>query len=187
MLPDSRTEEAFPVSEHDLIPEPLDPIEERTVTNRMMEMLVSGLFVLVAIVVIKDSIRVGAGWAFDGPAAGYFPFYIGCIMLIASSINFLVHLLSKTPDNGNFVNRSAAVLVLKVLIPTAVFIGLIGYTGFYLAAGLFITFFMVWLGRYRITRALPVGVAVPLFLFWLFEIAFLIPLPKGPIETALGF
>lgn len=175
------------MSEHDLIPEALDPIEERTVTNRTMELVVSGLFILVAIVVIKDSMRVGAGWAFDGPAAGYFPFYIGCIMLIASSINFAIHLLSKTPDLGNFVNRSAGVLVLKVLIPTAVFILAIGYTGFYVAAGLFITFFMVWLGRYRITRALPVGVAVPLFLFWLFEIAFLIPLPKGPIEAALGF
>jgi hypothetical protein len=30
-------------------------------------------------------------------------------------------------------------------------------------------------------------VAVPLFLFTLFEIWFLIPLPKGPVENALGF
>ena len=36
-------------------------------------------------------------------------------------------------------------------------------------------------------KAIPVGVAVPLALFWLFEIMFLIPLPKGPLEVALGF
>ena len=52
---------------------------------------------------------------------------------------------------------------------------------------LFITFFMWWLGKYRLVRAIPVGVAVPIILFWLFEIAFLIPLPKGPLEEALGY
>ena len=30
-------------------------------------------------------------------------------------------------------------------------------------------------------------IAVPLFLFFMFEIWFLVPLPKGPIETALGY
>ena len=33
----------------------------------------------------------------------------------------------------------------------------------------------------------PVAIAVPLFLFFMFEIWFLVPLPKGPIETALGY
>jgi hypothetical protein len=46
---------------------------------------------------------------------------------------------------------------------------------------------MMWLGKYSIRKAAPVGIAIPLILFWLFEIAFLIPLPKGPLEAALGF
>ncbi|MCK7500079.1 MAG: hypothetical protein MZW92_64435 [Comamonadaceae bacterium] len=34
-----------------------------------------------ALVVIVDSRRIGAGWADDGPQAGYFPFYIGLMHL----------------------------------------------------------------------------------------------------------
>jgi hypothetical protein len=142
---------------------------------------------LVAAVVIYDSWRIGAGWAFDGPEAGYFPFYVGLIMFISSAITFGVHAITKAPDLSNFVDRSALWLVLKVLIPTGVFVVLIGYLGLYVAAAIFITFFMCWLGRYSIIKALPVAVVIPIILFWMFEIAFLIPLPKGPLEAVLGY
>jgi putative tricarboxylic transport membrane protein len=29
------------------------------------------------VLVLVDSLRVGIGWADDGPRSGYFPFYIG--------------------------------------------------------------------------------------------------------------
>jgi hypothetical protein len=35
----------------------------------------------VALLVIADSLRVGIGWADDGPRSGYFPFYIGLLLL----------------------------------------------------------------------------------------------------------
>jgi hypothetical protein len=158
-----------------------------TVSTRVMELVVAGLLMIVAGVVMADSWRVGAGWASDGPQAGYFPFYIGVIMFIASAITFLVHALTKEPDLTTFVKRSKLVLVLKVLAPTVGFVVLTGFLGIYVAAAIFITFFMCWLGRYRLWKAAAVGVAVPIVLFWLFEIMFLIPLPRGPLEAALGF
>ena len=173
--------------DHDLAPEHRSAEAERTLSNRAMEVVVAGVLMAIAVVVMVDSRRVGAGWAFDGPQAGYFPFYIGLIMFVSSAITVVVHLVTRAPDLRNFVDRSAFWLVLKVLAPTAVFVALIGYTGLYVAAGLFIAFFMWWLGKYSLTKAIPVGVAVPLVLFWLFEIAFLIPLPKGPLEAALGY
>ena len=94
---------------------------------------------------------------------------------------------TRQPNLTNFVDRSKLKLVLKVLIPTVGFVVLIGYLGIYVAAAIFIVFFMWWLGKYSLVKAIPVGVAVPLVLFWLFEIMFLIPLPKGPLEAALGF
>ena len=33
----------------------------------------------------------------------------------------------------------------------------------------------------------PVAILVPIALFLMFEIWFLVPLPKGPLETALGY
>ena len=174
-------------TDHDIQPEHRPGQDERTTSTRSIELVVAALFMLVAAVVMYDSWRIGAGWAFDGPQAGYFPFYVGLIMFVASAITFGVHALTKAPDLSNFVDRSALWLVLKVLIPTGVFVALIGYLGLYVAAAVFITFFMCWLGRYSVVKALPVGIVIPIILFWMFEIAFLIPLPKGPLENALGY
>ena len=46
---------------------------------------------------------------------------------------------------------------------------------------------MWWLGKYPLYKIVPVAIAIPLALFLMFEIWFLVPLPKGPIETALGY
>jgi hypothetical protein len=172
---------------HDLAPEHVAGQNENTVSTRAMELVVAVAFMVVATIVMIDSRRVGAGWAFDGPQAGYFPFYIGLIMFVSSAITFVVHIVTKAPDLSNFVDRSALWLVLRVLVPTAGFVVLIGFLGIYVAAAVFIAFFMWWLGNYRPWKAIAVGAAVPLVLFWVFEIAFLIPLPKGPLETALGY
>jgi hypothetical protein len=173
--------------EHDLVPEHLPGHDERTVSNRVMELVVAALFMVVASIVMLDSRRVGAGWAFDGPEAGYFPFYVGLIMFISGAAIFVTNIVTRAPDLGNFVDRSALVLVLRVLVPTIGFVVLINLLGLYVASAIFITFFMWWLGRYSLVKAVPVGVLVPVILFWVFEIAFLIPLPKGPLEAALGY
>jgi hypothetical protein len=175
------------LSEHDLVPEHRSPSQERTVSTRVMELVVAAAFMLVAVVVMADSRRVGAGWAFDGPQAGYFPFYVGLIMFVAAAVTFVTNLVTKAPDLSNFVDRSALVLVLRVLVPTAAFVFLIGVLGLYVAAALYVAFFMWWLGHYSPLKAAAVGVVIPIVLFWLFEIAFLIPLPKGPVEAALGY
>lgn len=172
--------------EHDLVPGPPSG-EERTVTTRVMELVVSGLLMAVSVLVITDSLRVGAGWAFDGPQAGYFPFYIGVILFISSAVTFAVNLFTKRPDLSNFVSRPALSLVFQVLAPSAAFVLLIWLLGLYVAAAIFICFFMIWLGKYPLAKAVPVSLAIPVILFFLFEEAFLIPLPKGPLEAALGY
>jgi hypothetical protein len=172
---------------HDIIPEHRPEQEVRTVSTRVMELVVAGLFMIVATIVMVDNWRVGAGWGEFGPEAGYFPFYIGVIMFVSSAVTFLVHMFTREPDLSTFVERSQLKLVLQVLVPAAVYVVLIGLLGIYIASGVFIAFFMMWLGRYSIWKAIPMGIAVPVFLFWLFEEMFLIPLPKGPVESALGF
>lgn len=170
--------------------EPAEPTSsaELTVTTGTVEIVVAGLFMLVAVVVMYDSTRVGAGWSSDGPQAGYFPFYVSLIMFLASTVTLVTHLFKRgSSEASNFVTRSALLLVLKVLAPTIIYVAVTYFIGIYLASALYIGFFMMWLGKYPISRTVPVAIAIPLLLFWLFEIAFLIPLPKGPLETALGF
>jgi putative tricarboxylic transport membrane protein len=172
---------------HDVIPEVVPGEDQSTVTTRVMELVVSGALMVLAGVVMLDSMCVGIGWAFDGPEAGYFPFYIGLILFLASAVTFAVNLIGRNANTSNFVERSSLRLVVQVLAPTAVYAGVMYFLGIYVASAIYICFFMMWLGKYSIRKAAPVAIAIPLILFWLFEIAFLIPLPKGPLEAAFGF
>jgi hypothetical protein len=156
-------------------------------STRTVEIVVAGLLLAVAAVVIWDSRRLGASWGDDGPQAGYVPFYVGLILAAASIGNLLSALFDAAARRKPFVGRAQAVLVLQVLIPATVFVGAVGWLGIYVSAALYIGFFMAWLGRYPPARILPVAVLVPLAFFFVFEIWFLVPLPKGPLEAALGY
>ena len=50
-----------------------------------------------------------------------------------------------------------------------------------------IAFFMCAFGEFRLVTALATSIAIALVLFAVFELWFLTPLPKGPLEAALGF
>jgi hypothetical protein len=129
---------------------------------------------------------VGASWADDGPQAGYFPFYVGLIILISSLANLVIAWVGRGP-RGTFVEYGQLGSVLQVFIPAALFVAAISWIGIYVAAALYITIFMAWLGKYRPWVIAPVAIGVPIALFLLFEVWFLVPLPKGPLEAALGY
>lgn len=157
------------------------------VTNRTMNIVVSVALIIVAIVVMISSYRLGAGWAKDvGPDSGYFPFYVALFMFIASGVTLLQNLLKRSPE-GSFIAHGELMMVLQVLIPMTVFVVLSIYIGIYISTFLFIGFFMTWHGRYPFYKTIPVAVLVPVALFIIFEIWFLVPLPKGPFEAWLGY
>ena len=77
--------------------------------------------------------------------------------------------------------------VLSVLVPTIVYVALVPYLGIYVASALLIAFFMRWFGKLCVAIAVAVAIAVPVLTFLMFEIWFLVPLPKGPLESLLGY
>jgi putative tricarboxylic transport membrane protein len=158
-----------------------------TVGTRWPELIVSGLLMGLSILVITDSLRVGIGWAGDGPRSGYFPFAIGLLLLGSSGVVFVGQLLRWRRADPIFALREQLALVVVVLIPMVVYIGAIFATGIYLASALLIGYFMWRYGKYRWSVTLPVAIGVPLVFFLVFERWFLVPLPKGPIERLLGF
>jgi len=158
----------------------------RGVGSRLVELVVAfGLFV-VGVVVIVDSQRLGAGWADDGPQAGYFPFYLGLLICAASVINFIQALRTRAEQDRVFVRADEFKLVLSVFLPTLAYVGLIAWLGIYVASTLFIGFFMRWLGRYGWPMLIAVSVGVSVVFFCVFELWFKVPLPKGPLELWLG-
>ena len=165
------------------------PGDPRLVSNRTMDIIVALLFLATSAVFIADSTRLGFRWIDnEGPASGYFPFYIAVMMAIASVGNLVSAVLRRAPGGDEtFVGRSALGRVLAVLVPSVAYVGMVQYLGIYVASAIFIFAFMLLVGRERLVRALCVSIAVPLVLFLMFEVWFLVPLPKGPFELWLGY
>lgn len=161
--------------------------DKSAVSNRTMEVVTAAVLGGLGGILIWDSRRIGFGWADDGPQAGYFPFYIGVILLVTSLINLLSAL--RAPDKGadSFLSRMQLRMVLSLLIPTTVFVIVIKWLGIYLSSALLIGWFMMRMGGFSLVKTLAVGLGVSSFLFVMFEIWFGVPLPKGPIENLLGF
>ena len=157
------------------------------VSNRAVEILVALLLLGACAVVIFDSARLGFSWREgEGPAPGYFPFYIAVILGVASLVNLFGALRGRGAGEV-FVSLRPFGRVLAVLVPSIVYVALIQYLGIYAASAIFITVFMVAIGRENPLKALAVGILVPVALFFMFEKWFLVPLPKGPLEAWLGY
>ncbi|MGP1677179.1 MAG: tripartite tricarboxylate transporter TctB family protein [Burkholderiales bacterium] len=150
------------------------------------ELAVAGFTFLLGAIVVFDSWRLGARWVEDGPQTGYFPFYVGLIICVASSANFLRALLISREKNGVFVEVGQLKLVLSVLLPSSVYVALVGWLGIYVPSIVYIAFFMLWLGKYPWWKAALVSVGTNVFFYCVFELWFKVPLPKGPVESLLG-
>jgi hypothetical protein len=161
--------------------------ESPAVLERGPEVGVAIVLVVVALGVIADSLRVGIGWAPDGPRAGYFPFYIGLILLGASGWTLVATLLRWRRLDKEFAKRSELALVLAVLVPMVVYVVAVSFIGIYVASALLIGYFLRRHGRFGWATTLAVAVGVPLAFFLVFERWFLVPLAKGPLEQLLGF
>src|SRR5207244_2172106 len=154
--------------------------------QKSAEMAVAAFIFLLGAIVIYDSARLGARWGDDGPQAGYFPFYVG-LFICASGAAILVRALRNTALAAeSFVSREELKKILTVLVPTIVYVSVIGYLGFYVASTLYIAYFMWHLGKYAWIKIAPVSIGVSVAFFLIFEIWFSVPLPKGPLEAALG-
>jgi len=88
--------------------------------------------------------------------------------------------------NGTFVERGQLTLVLSVLVPSAVYVGVVGWLGIYVPSALFVALFMRWLGKYPWWKVALVSIGNSVVFFLIFEVWFLVPLPKGPLEAFLG-
>src|SRR6185437_15477376 len=90
-------------------------------------------------------------------------------------------------NGASFVESRPLLRVLQILVPTLIYVVLIIYVGIYVSTAVFVSAFMVWLGRYRVWVAVAIGIAIALALFFTFEVWFLVPLPKGPLEAYFGY
>jgi hypothetical protein len=148
----------------------------------IVEVAVAALVLLLGLTVLFGSRKLGSGWTTDGPGAGYFPFYIGCIIYQAL-------MGAKGRDRSVFVDNEQLKQVLVVLIPAIVYVGAVQVLGLYVASAIYIAGFMRFLGKYSWLRSALVGVLTAVFFFVMFEVWFKVPLFKGALNPTsfLGY
>lgn len=165
--------------------EALEASEKSAASTRSLEIITALFFLAAGSVVMWDSARIGAGWGADGPRSGYFPFYIGLLMNIASAINLILAL--KSDKAASFVSQPEIKLVFAVFLPCLVYVAVMQFLGLYVASLIFIAVFMRWQGKFSFMKSGLTSLIVVIVLFAMFEIWFKVPLIKGPLEAALGY
>ena len=152
------------------------------ISMRAMEVATAVLLFVVGAVVVYDSYRLGSKWGSDGPQSGYFPFYVGLLICVASAVNLAQAFFTRSADSEMFVTWGPLKLVLTVLIPATVYVLGVKYIGIYVASAIYIAVFMAYLGKYSWLKSITVGLAVNTSFFLMFEVWFKVPLFKGSLD-----
>ncbi|MFL5217162.1 MAG: tripartite tricarboxylate transporter TctB family protein [Microvirga sp.] len=176
-------------AEHGMkIEEPAAPASDdrAVVASRSVEVAVSLMLIALAAVLGWDNWRLGAGWASDGPQAGYFPFYLSVMLGAASLYGLLVAMRQRALAEEAFVTRDQFRRVLQVLVPTFLFVLLTALLGLYVASFILVAGFMWFIGKIAAWKSLLAAFIFVAVMFVTFDVAFDVIMPKGPLEAAFG-
>ena len=162
--------------------------QDSVISVRAMDIITSTLFLVLGVVVMVGSLKLGASWGSDGPEAGYFPFYISLIFMLSSTVTlYQAAVVDKNKKKVSFVDRESFKQVMAVLLPAIVFVLGVQLIGIFVSSVIYIAIFMVWLGKYPIWKAVAVSVGVSVALYLMFEFWFQVPLPHGSWINPLEF
>jgi hypothetical protein len=150
------------------------------VSTRTMEAVVAALLFLFGATFVYQSVRLGFGWATEGPQSGFFPFYVSLAICAGSLVVFVNALRGKAGRSDEaFVERGQLGKVLQVLVPAAVYVLGIQLIGIYVASVVYVALFMRFLGHYSWVKSVLIAGAITVAFFFMFEVWFQVPLYKG--------
>ncbi|MBX3519760.1 MAG: tripartite tricarboxylate transporter TctB family protein [Xanthobacteraceae bacterium] len=155
-------------------------------SQRSVEIGLALLILVFGLIIIGGALKAGIGWSFDGPKAGFFPFYVG-LLVIAAALITLFNEWSNKETKKIFAEWDQLKQVLSVAAPTLVYVIAIAFLGIYVSSAILIAYFMTVISSFSVVRTALVAILVPLITFFVFEKWFLVALPKGPLETFLGY
>lgn len=169
-----------------------DPSEEAddspaVVGRKNVETVALAIVLAFALLMMWDNRRTGIQWESTGPQAGYFPFYVSLILAGACLFGLANELRKWHLPDGPFVRRNQFKRVLQVFVPTLLFVPVTEWLGLYVAAFALVAGFMHFIGRIKPWKAVLTAYIFSAVMFVVFEIAFDVIMPKGPLERLFGF
>ena len=88
--------------------------------------------------------------------------------------------------NPSSFDREQAKRVASFFVPMLAFVVVARLLGLYVATALYLSFVMWVQGGYRLVISVASGIAAAVVFYLVLEVAFQVPLLKGPLEAALG-
>jgi putative tricarboxylic transport membrane protein len=149
------------------------------------ESLIAAGIMAFAVYFMVYAVRLPIGWdAARGPGGGAFPFWLSLTMFLAAGAIWLRAVLAGRPKSGTmpFFEPGMIGSVIGVTVALAVTIALMPIVGAYIALPLFMVWYLRFFGQNSWTITAILSLATPVVLFFFFEVALRILLPKGVTE-----
>lgn len=153
-------------------------------TRHTMELAVAAAITAFGGAIIAGSLQLSVGWSSTGPQSGYFPFRLGVLLCLASSLLFVQAAMGH--ERGVFATGEQMKRSLSVFFPTLALVLLMPWVGCYLSSGMYMMYMARVHGQVRWTRAAALAILLIVALYGLFDYWFMVPLAKGPVEAWLG-
>jgi hypothetical protein len=156
------------------------------ISRRTGEIAAAIFTALIGVLVCYGSTENGIGWDSSGPQSGYFPFYIGCLIILGSVATIVQTLLTRRDGEVPFVDAARLRSVVLFFLPIVAFVLITVWLGLYIGIFLYILFTMWVPGKMKPLNALLTAIIVVAVNYILFEVLFTVPLLKGPLLNAIG-
>lgn len=153
---------------------------------RKAEFVMAAVMAVFSLYLMWKSAELPIGWMKGkGPGGGAYPFWLSAAMLVSCIVIFVRAYLRKSPPSQSdetYMDRQTIKLFLLVAGSLTITIGLVHIIGMYFAVALFLLYYLRYLGGHSWKLVGSFSMGFPTALFFFFEGALKITLPKGYAE-----
>lgn len=154
---------------------------------RIAELLVAvGLAIFSIAIMIKSTDGLAIGWVpGTGPGSGVWPFWLSGGMFLSCVAVIVQWFRGATPESRNtapFMSTKAIFIVGTSVVALILLLAGTHIIGLYFSITLFLIFYLRVMGKHTWALTMVLSIATPIVLFFFFEGALVIPLPKGYSE-----
>lgn len=153
---------------------------------RRAELITAVILAVFSIYLMWKSTELNIGWVkYEGPGGGAWPFWLAGIMLICNIWTIVNWVRRSTPQSRSveqFMDAHAIRMFVLVGGSVVGLVALVHFVGVYGSVPIFLLFYLRVLGRHTWRLTASVAVAAPVIIFFFFDVAMRIVLPKGYLE-----
>lgn len=150
---------------------------------RLGEIVTAGILAVLAIYMMWKSTELPVGYVTGrGPGGGAWPFWLSGVMLLCTiwiAINWARRTSPPSRSTEPVLDAEGRKMLLQVGGGLVGFLLLIDIISMYGAVGVFLFYYVWFLGRHSLALSLVLSLGMPVLLFFFFEGLMRIPMPSG--------